>query len=388
MGKLTRVTQRPFGLSGPVGDFAQFGSLAASTKVFSQNPATIQQLSAWLQGLGAATIQVGGQFYIPALEDINGALLVAFYQLCSIFQDGIPEYDISTTYYKNSFCQSNGTIFQSIVDNNTGHTPGTSPTFWIAAPSAAPVGSVYGGVISNSSVSPTNAFDTTECFCKDSTGIFSINFPAAVNTKSVTALWVEGSAQGGLDAGTIGSSQAIVYEYAIGKSTNANAGDILLSKSYPTPDMTRPNAQGYDLYRFIGHRPWSGTALYQFISIGNGPSRYVSFLTEIELLSGGTAPVFTDIFVSDYVNGAICRQVNINMLVGEVHANAVGYVRPKGSTLTGAATAFCQSTNSGGSAFAGATGTVELSTDAVFQYATADSGQPADIYLRGFREEL
>ena len=101
--KLARITQQPFGTSGPTGDFGQFGSKAAnpSSPVFTQNPTTIQALPNFLDGWGAAII---GN-YEPPLEDMNSLFLLAFYQLGYLLQEGIAEYDSGTTYFQYSICQ-------------------------------------------------------------------------------------------------------------------------------------------------------------------------------------------------------------------------------------------------------------------------------------------
>lgn len=121
MAKLTRVTQKQFGVSGSSGDFGVFGSKANPPQAFSQDPTTIQSLSAFLQGWGAAVI---GN-YNPPMEDMNSLFLLAFRQLAYLFQQGIAEYDSGTTYFIGSLVTENGVVYNSLIDNNTGNDPAT-----------------------------------------------------------------------------------------------------------------------------------------------------------------------------------------------------------------------------------------------------------------------
>lgn len=121
MAKLTRVTQLIYGLNGDPAHFGQFGSKAAGAPVLTLDPASIQSLSAfqtngWLDAVVNANKQ-------PFLEDMNGLFRVAFYQLGSIFQDGIPSWDGGTIYYTGSIVRKDGTfeLYGSTTDNNSGN---------------------------------------------------------------------------------------------------------------------------------------------------------------------------------------------------------------------------------------------------------------------------
>jgi hypothetical protein len=141
--KLTRITQLAFGTSGPVGDFGAFGSKALNpaSPVFTQNPATIQSLAPFLDGWGQAII---GN-YEPPLEDMNGLFLLIFYQLGYILEMGIAEYDAATVYFTNSICQSGGSTYQSLSDNNVGNAPSTNPASWLC------VSSTFGANVASAS---------------------------------------------------------------------------------------------------------------------------------------------------------------------------------------------------------------------------------------------
>lgn len=109
------------GLLAPGGNIAQFGSLAATAPAFSNDPAVIQALAAWQNGMAAALINTGGGQSSPALEDFNGLLFVLSYQLAYLKQQGIAEYDVDQTYYINSIVMdpATGALFVSKTDNNT-----------------------------------------------------------------------------------------------------------------------------------------------------------------------------------------------------------------------------------------------------------------------------
>lgn len=136
MAKITRVTQKEFGINGPVGDFGQFGSLKAGVKTFTKDLTAIQALNNFQTGWGAAVI--GG--FRPALEDMNSLFFLAFQQICYMFQTGIPEWDAATTYYINGIVQLNGVIYVSTTDSNVGNSPEASIINW-----GYPVGMIQTG---------------------------------------------------------------------------------------------------------------------------------------------------------------------------------------------------------------------------------------------------
>ncbi len=131
MAKLPVKPLKIFGSGiAPSGNIAVVGSLAQSAPAFSGDPATIQGLTAWLNGLAACLINTGGGAASPALEDFNGILYVLTYTLAYLKQAGIAEYDPTVTYYTGSFANEGGVLYVSRVDNNTGNDPVSSPTQW------------------------------------------------------------------------------------------------------------------------------------------------------------------------------------------------------------------------------------------------------------------
>lgn len=106
MTRLTRVTNRVFGATASIADdplygpqIGQFGSAKAGTYNATADVATIQGLSAW--GNGWIDAVIPNQQY-PTLPEMTGFGKVVTYQTGYILQEGIPEWDASTTYYKES----------------------------------------------------------------------------------------------------------------------------------------------------------------------------------------------------------------------------------------------------------------------------------------------
>jgi microcystin-dependent protein len=121
MPKLSRVFQNLFMRDGSSSHSEQFGSKAAGSPLPTLDPNSIQSLAAfinngWLDAIVGANKQ-------PFLEDMNGLFRLIFYQICNLFQDGIPAWDSGTTYYSGSIVRKDGTfeLYGSLVDNNTGN---------------------------------------------------------------------------------------------------------------------------------------------------------------------------------------------------------------------------------------------------------------------------
>lgn len=122
---ITRIFQGLFG-STDLGNsrVSQFGTLKGGSPAFASSASQIQTsefTGGWLEA-------VIGQNY-PALEDRNALDYLLFYQLCYLFQQGIPEYDATTTYYQGSFVSSAGVLYSCINDSGGAGISGQSPSF-------------------------------------------------------------------------------------------------------------------------------------------------------------------------------------------------------------------------------------------------------------------
>ena len=135
MTKISRATQKQFGIDGNVSYFGQPGSIN-TTPTNTKDPATIQALSAFTNGIQDI---VKSGTYKPALEDMNSLFLLAFQQIAYLFQAGVAEWDSGTTYYTDSIVNLSGTLYKSLTDTNLNNNPASSPSNWTAI-SGTPIG--------------------------------------------------------------------------------------------------------------------------------------------------------------------------------------------------------------------------------------------------------
>ena len=106
MTRLKRITNKIFGNTASTtgspdtgAEIGQFGSAKAGTYNATADVETIQALPAYEQGWIGAVIP--DQQY-PTLPEMTGVNKVLSYQTGYLMQEGIPEWDSGTTYYKNS----------------------------------------------------------------------------------------------------------------------------------------------------------------------------------------------------------------------------------------------------------------------------------------------
>lgn len=120
MAKLARKLLTLFGRDGSSSSFGQFGSQTAGAPLNTKDILSIQALQAWISGWQNA---VYGANKAPFLEDMNALHYVMAYQMCYGFQEGVPEYDSTTTYYIGSIVKKTGTseFYMSLTDTNIGN---------------------------------------------------------------------------------------------------------------------------------------------------------------------------------------------------------------------------------------------------------------------------
>lgn len=99
----------------------QFGSLQATTKILSNDPEVLQNLTAYDNGWNDAAIS-GEE--LPPLEEFQGLQFKTDYQLAYLLQKGIPEWDILTDYHIGDIARNvAGTIlYKSLTNDNIGNT--------------------------------------------------------------------------------------------------------------------------------------------------------------------------------------------------------------------------------------------------------------------------
>lgn len=131
MTKYNRITGKVFGgnatATGDDPEIGQFGSAKDGSFVGTTDVATIQSLPAWSKGWIEA---VSPEDNFPPLPEITGAMKVLSHQQCYLLQQGVPEWDNVTIYYKNNFSSKNGKIYISQSDTNQGNDPETDKVNW------------------------------------------------------------------------------------------------------------------------------------------------------------------------------------------------------------------------------------------------------------------
>lgn len=124
MTNIPRKTAKIFAETAPTGQVGVYGSKAAGSPAYSKDPAVIQSLDEYVEGLYSGT-----QGFSPAIEDMNALFYLMSYQVAYTLQKGIPEWDAGTTYYLNSFVSSGGLIYRSVQNTNLNHAV-SDPAWW------------------------------------------------------------------------------------------------------------------------------------------------------------------------------------------------------------------------------------------------------------------
>lgn len=179
MAKIPVKFQKLFGgsLAAP-NNIAQFGSLAASAPAYSLDPAVIQGLPAFLNGLAAALINAPGGLASPALQDLNALFYLFTYQLAYLKQAGLAEWDSSVTYYTGSWAQDGAGIpYISVQDNNTNRAL-TDTNWWVPAKNTLINGAatVKAWVCFNGVTGAIKAQFNVASITKSAVGIYGLNF--------------------------------------------------------------------------------------------------------------------------------------------------------------------------------------------------------------------
>lgn len=147
MAKIVRKKQILFASAAPSDQISGFGSLAFSDPTYTTDPTVIQSFAfstGWFEAVAGLNN--------PCIEDENALAYLWAYQLSYVFQAGIPEWEIGTTYYTGSLCQVSGIVYVSLVDSNINHNPASDTTNWFTPTQN---GTVTPNTIPNSMTLPT-----------------------------------------------------------------------------------------------------------------------------------------------------------------------------------------------------------------------------------------
>jgi hypothetical protein len=211
MPAITRKAQQIFGASlTPSGNIAKWGSLAAGSPAYSDDPDDIQT-AAWLSGLNNALI--GNRS--PALEDLNGLFFVLSRQIAYMLQSGIPEWNTATTYFTGQIVRGIGTavLYQSMTDSNAGNNPASDTNNWqpmanlmVGAP-ICKAWAVFDGInVVGANARLISGFNVSNVV-KDAAGVYTVIFgsymPSANYTLSGTCGAENGQAYGPGDDGIV-----------------------------------------------------------------------------------------------------------------------------------------------------------------------------------------
>ena len=121
MPRIQRKTQKIFAGSADADQIAVFGSMKTGTPDYSSDLDDLQSTE-YSQGWADAILSDKA----PYLEEMNGVQYGLSSQLAYLLQEGIPEYDPGTTYYKNCIVKDPDTtnavvLYTSLTDGNVGN---------------------------------------------------------------------------------------------------------------------------------------------------------------------------------------------------------------------------------------------------------------------------
>lgn len=105
----------------------QFGSYQAGTKLITNDFATIQNLTAWLNGWLDATNQAT---QLPKLNEMQALQYVLCGAIKELYSEGIPEWLSTETYYLNSVVRVDNKLYINITGTYTTTSPVIDTTNW------------------------------------------------------------------------------------------------------------------------------------------------------------------------------------------------------------------------------------------------------------------
>lgn len=115
MAKLPRVIQKIFGLTANPGELNVIGSFAAGSPTPTTDPTAMQALANYLEGWFACVLG-SGTVNAPTIQDMNSLMFLMTYQLAYLMEQGVPEWDATTTYYVGSIVSDSGNLYVSLVN--------------------------------------------------------------------------------------------------------------------------------------------------------------------------------------------------------------------------------------------------------------------------------
>ena len=132
MAKLNRVTQKIFAGDAQPTETAVFGTMKTQNPVYTGDIAQLMSNPAFTQGWSSAV----EESFAPFMEEMTGVQKVFSQQLAYLLQEGAPEWDAETIYYKGNSAKvydvdsNNYQLYFSLTDDNIGNQPWTSSENW------------------------------------------------------------------------------------------------------------------------------------------------------------------------------------------------------------------------------------------------------------------
>jgi hypothetical protein len=132
MAKLNRVTQKIFAGEAQPTETAVFGTMKTQNPIYTGDIAQLMSGPAFTQGWSSAV----EESFAPFMEEMTGVQKVFSQQLAYLLQEGAPEWDAGTTYYKGNSAKvydadsNNYQLYFSLTDDNIGNQPWTSAENW------------------------------------------------------------------------------------------------------------------------------------------------------------------------------------------------------------------------------------------------------------------
>jgi hypothetical protein len=289
MAKITRKTQKIFASTAGATGITEYGSPAAGLPVYTTDVAQVQTAE-WLDGWAAAAL-AGSE--IPTFQDFNGIHYVMSSQVGYLLQEGIPEYDVATTYYANSIVKKAGTyeLYGSIINNNLGNAlpSAVSNANWeylgALGETANPIswGGTAGGTANALTLTPSTALTAYTAGqviaflpASNNTGAVTVNI-SALGTKDITKNGTIALTANELVAGKV---QFAIYDGTQFQLINTNAfakGADVASAS--TINLTSTTGNIIDV---------TGTTTITAVTLPEGQVRYVRFTGILTLTHGAS----------------------------------------------------------------------------------------------------
>lgn len=253
MSKLERVTAKLFAGNADRNQIGQFGSAKLNTPTNTTDISEIQELSAYDNGWGDAIISNRN---FPPMEEVNGVLKTISYQTCYLLQEGIPEYDIGTTYSNTSIVktinQDGVLLYRSLKPCNIGNAL-SDITSWekiyfqngyedniTANRSLTLSGAVTGSVNYNLSNSSNNALTINTTLAPKTFTIVSQSLSAGVQTSlssilpddgQIYLIWITNIVSSSSNTALLAHVQTDIFPNTIFNTTDGDDGRESKSRS-------------------------------------------------------------------------------------------------------------------------------------------------------------